>query len=70
MQAILDRSLQQLPEHMRTVILLRQREYLSFAQIGEQMGRSADAARKLWVRAIARLRREVQENWRDTTNES
>jgi RNA polymerase sigma-70 factor (ECF subfamily) len=70
MQTILDRSLHQLPDHMRKVILLRQREYLSFAQIGEQMGRSAEAARKLWVRAIARLRREVQENWRDTTSES
>lgn len=70
MQSILERSLYQLPDHMQKVILLRQREYLSFAQIGERMGRSAEAARKLWVRAIARLRKEVQENWRDTTNES
>lgn len=64
MQTMLDRSLEQIPEHMRAVILLRQREYLSFARIGAQTGRSADAARKLWVRAVARLRREVRKHWR------
>lgn len=63
MQAMLDRSLDQLPANMRTVILLRQRECLSFARIGEQTGRSADAARKLWVRAVTRLRRELEKNW-------
>lgn len=63
MQAMLTLRLDQLPADMRKVILLRQREYLSFARIGEQTGRSAEAARKLWVRGVARLRRDVQKNW-------
>jgi RNA polymerase sigma-70 factor (ECF subfamily) len=63
MQAMLDHRLDQLPADMRKVILLSQREYLSFARIGEQTGRSAEAARKLWVRGVARLRRDVQKNW-------
>lgn len=48
-------ALQQLSPDMRQAILLRNREHLSFAQIGEQMNRSADAARKLWARAVERM---------------
>jgi RNA polymerase sigma-70 factor (ECF subfamily) len=52
-------SLQRLPRDMRSAILLRNREHLSFAEIGFQLDRSADAARKLWARAIERLRDEL-----------
>jgi len=51
----LDQALEQLPEDQRTVILLRHRDKLSFAEIGERTDRSADAARMCWTRAVKRL---------------
>jgi hypothetical protein len=41
------------------VIELRNRERLTFAEVGQRMGRSAEAARKLWARAIELLRKEM-----------
>jgi RNA polymerase sigma-70 factor (ECF subfamily) len=55
----LDQALEKLPEDYRTVILLRHRDKLSFAEIGEQTGRSMDAARMLWTRAVKRLQGEL-----------
>lgn len=49
-------ALSRLPEHYRNVIQLRNNERKSFEEIGELLGRSAEAARKLWVRAIDQLR--------------
>jgi len=46
-----------LPLDYRQVIQLRYLEKLKFSQIGERMGRSADAARKLWLRAVEQLER-------------
>lgn len=43
------------PEH-REVLILRHVEALSFPEVGDRMGRSADAATKLWARAVRRLR--------------
>jgi RNA polymerase sigma-70 factor (ECF subfamily) len=40
----------------REVITLRNFEHLEWTQVGRRMGRSAEAARKLWGRAIQRLR--------------
>lgn len=51
----LAQTLEQLPDDYRAVILLRQQLDLTFAEIGERMNRSADAARMLWGRAILRL---------------
>lgn len=51
----LEHAIEQLPEDYRQVIVLRQRERRSFEDIGRTMGRSADAARMLWSRAIERL---------------
>lgn len=48
-----------LPDHYREVIQLRHVERLSFEEIGGVMARSAEAARKLWVRAIEQLRAEL-----------
>lgn len=45
-----------LPEDQRLVVLLRIGEGLPFAAIGERTGRSEDAARKLFARALDRLR--------------
>jgi len=44
------------PEH-REVIILRNLEELSFEDVGQRMGRNADAVKSLWVRALASLRR-------------
>ncbi len=57
----LRRALQRLSEEHRHVLKLRNWDELSFAEIGEQLGRSAEAARKLWSRAAARLESELNE---------
>jgi RNA polymerase sigma-70 factor (ECF subfamily) len=54
----LQRALQRLPDDYRQVITLRYLDELSFEDIGQRMSRSADAARKLWSRAMDRLREE------------
>src|SRR5262249_8551306 len=53
-------ALGRLPDDYRQVIALRQQEQLSFEEIGQRMERSPDAARKLWARAIERLKRELR----------
>jgi RNA polymerase sigma-70 factor (ECF subfamily) len=55
----LEQALSRLPEDYREVILLRHRDKLSFAEIGEQTNRSADAARMCWTRAVKRLQSEL-----------
>jgi RNA polymerase sigma-70 factor, ECF subfamily len=56
----LERALQRLPDDYRRVIVLRQRDQLAFEEIGAMLGRTADASRKLWVRAIAQLQKELK----------
>jgi RNA polymerase sigma-70 factor (ECF subfamily) len=53
----LEQALARLPESQRQVIRLRNYERLSFEAAGARMGRSAEAARKLWGRAIDQLQR-------------
>ena len=53
-------ALQQLPQDYREVIVLRQLEELPFAEVARHMQRSAEAARKLWIRALAALRRALE----------
>jgi RNA polymerase sigma-70 factor (ECF subfamily) len=50
------RALERLPEDYRRVLLLRYQEGQSFEEIGRTLGRTANAVRKLWLRAIERLR--------------
>ena len=47
----LQRVLRNLPEHYRQVLLLHSCEELTFAEVGERLHCSAEAARKLWGRA-------------------
>jgi RNA polymerase sigma-70 factor (ECF subfamily) len=54
------RALERLPEDYRTVILLRYQEDLPFEEIGLRMGRTSEAARKLWWRAVERLQDEME----------
>ena len=53
-------ALSRLSPEDQQVIRLRNWQSLSFAEIGEQMSRSTDAARKLWSRAILRMQKELE----------
>ncbi|MEO6809388.1 MAG: sigma-70 family RNA polymerase sigma factor [Isosphaeraceae bacterium] len=57
-QAMLD-ALNRLPERYRRVVLWHHHERLSFEEIGHRLECSAEAARKLWPRALVRLRQEL-----------
>jgi len=50
------RAVEQLPAHYRDVILRHDYHGLSFEEIGPRLGKSPEAARKLWERAIKQLR--------------
>jgi RNA polymerase sigma-70 factor (ECF subfamily) len=47
----------------RDVVVLRHLEGLSFAEVAKRMGRSVDAVKKLWARALVQLRNQ----WEDET---
>lgn len=53
--ARLEGALETLSREQREVIILRRLEELSFGEIGERMGRSADACRMLFARAMTAL---------------
>jgi RNA polymerase sigma-70 factor, ECF subfamily len=55
-------ALQGLPEDYREVIILRQLEDLSFPEVARRMGRSEDSVKNLWARALARLRRAMEDH--------
>jgi RNA polymerase sigma-70 factor, ECF subfamily len=52
-------ALAALPAHYREVIRLRNFELLEFEDIASIMNRSADALRALWLRAIQRLKKDL-----------
>lgn len=54
---ILAEALWRLPEDYRQVIMLRHIEAMSFPDVAKRMGRSEDSVQKLWVRALANLRK-------------
>jgi RNA polymerase sigma-70 factor (ECF subfamily) len=53
-------AMERLPDHYRQVIRLRQWEDQPFEVIARELGRSVDATRMLWWRAIARLHKELE----------
>jgi RNA polymerase sigma-70 factor, ECF subfamily len=53
-------ALSRLPADYAEVILLRNVESLPHEEVARRMGRSTGAVRMLWVRALARLREEIQ----------
>jgi RNA polymerase sigma-70 factor (ECF subfamily) len=55
----LDRALSRLPEEYRQVLEWRYQQGLSFEEIAWQLRRSANAVRKLWARAVARLHQDL-----------
>jgi RNA polymerase sigma-70 factor (ECF subfamily) len=58
---LLEQAMTRLPEDYRRIIDLRYRQGLSFEQIGVVLERTPNSARKLWARAIDRLKRDLNE---------
>lgn len=49
----------QLPDDAREALLLHHLEGLPWEEVGQRLGRTADAARKVWARALDLLRRRL-----------
>jgi RNA polymerase sigma-70 factor (ECF subfamily) len=56
----LARALERLSEDYRRALVLRHQDKCSFAEIGQALNRSEEAARKIWFRAVEQLRQELQ----------
>jgi RNA polymerase sigma-70 factor (ECF subfamily) len=54
-------ALDRLPEDYRAILRLRYDDGLGFDEIAARMGRTPEAVRKLWARAVARLQQEMDE---------
>jgi RNA polymerase sigma-70 factor (ECF subfamily) len=55
----LAQALERLPEDYREVLVLHDLQELDFSEVARRMDRSVEAVKKLWARALARLRRSV-----------
>jgi RNA polymerase sigma-70 factor (ECF subfamily) len=53
-------ALQRLPEDYREVLVLRHLEGCGFPEVARRMDRSVEAVKKLWARALARLKRSMR----------
>ena len=62
---MLRRAMDELPENYQQVLQLRNWDEMSFEQIGQQLDCSADAARKLWYRAVIKLQEVVKLQYPD-----
>jgi RNA polymerase sigma-70 factor (ECF subfamily) len=58
---LLAEALGKLPEDYREVIILRHLDDLGFGEVARRMGRTEDSVKNLWVRALARLRRTLED---------
>jgi RNA polymerase sigma-70 factor (ECF subfamily) len=56
---LLANELARLPADYREAVILRHLQGLTFPEIAVKMGRTIDSVKKLWIRALARLR----EDW-------
>ncbi len=54
-------AVMRLPEPLRQVVLLRNFDEQSFTQIGQQLGKSPRAVRRLWAQAIRLLARRLHD---------
>jgi RNA polymerase sigma-70 factor, ECF subfamily len=52
-------ALDRLPEDYREIMVLRHLEGLTFPDVARRMGRSLESVKKLWARALGRLRDEL-----------
>jgi RNA polymerase sigma-70 factor (ECF subfamily) len=53
---LLAAALEELPEDYREVLILRHLEGLTFPGVARRMGRTVESVKKLWARALPRLR--------------
>jgi RNA polymerase sigma-70 factor (ECF subfamily) len=53
----LAQTLERLPADYRDVLVLRHLQECDFPEVARRMGRSVEAVKKLWARALAQLRR-------------
>lgn len=58
-QILLAKALDRLPEDYREVIVLRNLEDLSHEEVAHRMNRKPGAVRMLWMRALAKLKEEL-----------
>ncbi len=58
--AALEQALGRLSPEYQQVLALRYDESRSFAEIGVSLGRSEEAVKKLWIRAVRRLREQMR----------
>ena len=58
-EVMLAEVLARLPDDYREVLILRNLEGLSHEEVAQRMGRGVGAVRMLWVRALARVRKEA-----------
>lgn len=56
----IEQEMDALPDDYRLVLLLRYQEERSFEDIGRLLDLTPNAARKLWLRAVTRLRKAVE----------
>jgi RNA polymerase sigma-70 factor (ECF subfamily) len=61
-RAAVMRALARLPDGQRHVIQLRNFDGLPFDAIAARMGRTPEAARQLWARAVCRLQQELKDS--------
>jgi len=59
-EVLLADILERLPDDYREVIVLRNLQNLSHEEVARRMNRGLGAVRMLWVRALARLRKEIK----------
>jgi RNA polymerase sigma-70 factor (ECF subfamily) len=57
------RAVARLPEDYRRVIALRHEEGRAFDDIAQELGRTTEAVRKLWFRALERLRQDMKASY-------
>ena len=55
-------ALERIPADYREVFILRNLEQIPVEEVATRMGRSVNAVRKLWTRAMLELRRELERN--------
>ncbi|PJF23548.1 MAG: hypothetical protein CUN56_00435 [Phototrophicales bacterium] len=60
-EAALKRALNAVPEHYREIVLMRFADGLSFAEIAEELGKSLEAVKSLYRRAVQAIRDEIGE---------
>ena len=58
---LLANAMAALSEDHREVLTLRHFQHLSFAEVAMRMNRTQDAVKKLWVRALAALKIQIEE---------